>query len=57
MKNGVDFSLKLTNTLESLNKTNWLPDSEEMVYTSGRALHPISINLAEKLQKDFLAET
>lgn len=52
-KNGVDFSLKLTNTLESLNKTKWLPDSEKMVYTSGRALHPISINLAEKLQKDF----
>ncbi len=52
-KNGVEFSLKLTNTLESLNKTNWLPNSEKMVYTSGRALHPISINLAEKLQKDF----
>ena len=51
--NGVKFSLKLTNTLESLNKTNWLPNSEKMVYTSGRALHPISINLAEKLQKDF----
>ncbi len=52
-RTGVKFSLKLTNTLESLNKTNWLPNSEKMVYTSGRALHPISINLAEKLQKDF----
>ncbi|MCJ7554729.1 MAG: putative selenate reductase subunit YgfK [Ignavibacteriaceae bacterium] len=52
-KTGVKFSLKLTNTLESLNKTNWLPNSEKMIYTSGRALHPISINLAQKLQKDF----
>ena len=45
--------MKLTNTLESLNTTHWLPTDEKMVYTSGRALHPISINLASKLQKDF----
>ncbi len=51
--NNVEFGLKLTNTLESLNTTNWLPKKEGMVYTSGRALHPISINLAEKLQSDF----
>lgn len=51
--NKVEFGLKLTNTLESLNSTSWLPHSEKMVYTSGRALHPISINLAEKLQSDF----
>jgi len=50
---GVEFGLKLTNTLESLNSTHWLPGEEKMVYTSGRALHPISINLASKLQKDF----
>jgi putative selenate reductase len=54
--NNVEFGLKLTNTLESLNKTNWLPQKEGMVYTSGRALHPISINLAEKLQSDFKGE-
>ncbi len=52
-ENNVEFGLKLTNTLESLNSTNWLPQKEKMVYTSGRALHPISINVAEKLQSDF----
>ena len=51
--NNVRFGLKLTNTLESLNSTRWLPKDEKMVYTSGRALHPISINLAAKLQSDF----
>lgn len=53
---GVQFGLKLTNTLESLNSTKWLPENERMVYTSGRALHPISINLASKLQSDFNGE-
>ena len=50
---GVDFSVKLTNTLESINTTNWLPEKEKMVYTSGRALHPISVNVAKKLQEYF----
>ena len=53
---GVEFGLKLTNTLESTNSTSWLPEKEKMVYTSGRALHPISIKLAEKLQSDFNGE-
>jgi len=48
-KAGVEFGLKLTNTLESINTTSWLPEKEKMVYTSGRALHPISINFAEKI--------
>ena len=52
-ENGVEFGLKLTNTLETLNRTKALPKSEQMVYMSGRALHPISINLALKLQKEF----
>jgi len=55
-ENNVELGIKLTNTLESLNTTNWLPENENMVYTSGRALHPISINLAEKLQSDFKGE-
>ena len=55
-KSGVEFGLKLTNTLESVNSTNRLPENEKMVYTSGRALHSISINLAEKLQADFNGE-
>ena len=55
-ENGVKFGLKLTNTLESLNSTHWLPEKEKMVYTSGRALHPLTINLARKLQNDFNGE-
>jgi putative selenate reductase len=51
--NGVEFGLKLSNTLESLNSTNWLPEKEKMVYASGRALHPLTINLARNLQNDF----
>ena len=52
-ENNVQFGLKLTNTLESSNSTNWLPEKEKMVYTSGRALHPLTINLAKKLQNNF----
>ena len=50
---GVEFGLKLTNTLEVENIGRGLPDSEKMLYLSGRALHPISIHLAAKLQRDF----
>ncbi len=50
---GVEFSLKLTNTLETVNRNTGLPGNEKMVYMSGRALHPISINLARRLQKEF----
>jgi putative selenate reductase len=49
----VFFGLKLTNTLESRNNKNVFPSSEEMMYMSGRALHPISVNLARKLQNEF----
>lgn len=52
-KNNVEFGLKLTNTLESKNRTDELPATEDMVYMSGRALHPISINLAAKLRNEF----
>jgi putative selenate reductase len=50
---GVEFNLKLTNTLETANQDQNLPDNENMVYMSGRALHPISINLARRLQAEF----
>lgn len=49
----VDFGLKLTNTLEVQNHRDVFPENETMMYLSGRALHPISINLAAKLQSDF----
>lgn len=50
---GVAFGVKLTNTLESLNGKQNLPKSEKMLYMSGKALHPISIALAARLQKHF----
>jgi putative selenate reductase len=52
-ESGVQFNLKLTNTLETTNRDQNLPDNEKMVYMSGRALHPISINLARRLQEEF----
>ncbi|NQV16065.1 FAD-dependent oxidoreductase, partial [bacterium] len=50
---GVEFGLKLTNTLEVENHRPVFPEQESMMYLSGRALHPISINLAAKLQQEF----
>ncbi|MFH1852471.1 MAG: putative selenate reductase subunit YgfK [Candidatus Neomarinimicrobiota bacterium] len=52
-KAGVEFGLKLTNTLEVLNQKELFPGSEEQAYLSGRALHPLSVNLAAKLQTEF----
>ncbi len=51
--NNVHFGLKLTNTLESINHKSVFPENEKMMYMSGRALHPIAINLTNKLQKEF----
>ncbi|HHD56089.1 MAG TPA: putative selenate reductase subunit YgfK [Desulfobulbaceae bacterium] len=50
---GVEFNIKLTNTLETTNIDQKLPKTEAMCYMSGRALHPISINLAARLQEEF----
>ncbi len=52
----LQFGLKLTNTLESVNHKSVFPAKEEMMYMSGRALHPISVHLAKKLQEDFNVE-
>ncbi len=52
-RSGVVFNIKLTNTLETANQEQNLPKNEKMVYLSGRALHPISINLAARLQAEF----
>ncbi len=49
----LQFSVKLTNTLESINNKNVFPEKEKMMYMSGRALHPISIRVARKLQNDL----
>jgi len=50
---GLTFGIKLTNTLESLNKKDVFQPETGMVYMSGRALHPIAINVAAKLQNRF----
>lgn len=50
---GVEFGLKLTNTLESRNEVNRLPENEKMVYMSGRPLHVIATHLAARLQQEF----
>jgi putative selenate reductase len=50
---GLRFGVKLTNTLESINNKEVFGADEKMMYMSGRALHPISIKVAQKLQNDF----
>jgi putative selenate reductase len=52
-QNNVFFGIKLTNTLECKNHKNIFNEKEKMMYMSGRALHPISISLASKLQTEF----
>jgi putative selenate reductase len=49
--NGRGFGVKLTNTLGSVNDQGQLPGEE--MYMSGRALMPISINVAAKLSEEF----
>ena len=46
------FGLKLSNTLEV---DNWRTvfDRDEMMYLSGRALHPVTTNLASKISEEF----
>lgn len=50
---GRDFRVKLTNTLETTNTGHTLPSCESNVYMSGRALHPLAIELAKRLQMSF----
>lgn len=50
-EHSIKFGVKLTNTLGVNNNKNLLPGSE--MYMSGRALFPLSINLASKLTEEF----
>lgn len=52
----VNFGAKTTNTLESMNLRKVLPEKEEMNYMSGRALHPITVNVAKKINEQFNGE-
>ncbi len=54
--NNLHFGLKLTNTLESINNKKIFGKGVEMMYMSGRALHPISVQVAKKLQQEFNGE-
>ncbi len=50
-KEGVEFGVKLTNTLGSVNDQKVLPGGE--MYMSGRALLPLSATLAASLSREF----
>jgi putative selenate reductase len=50
-KQKLNFGVKLTNTLGSVNNKGALPGEE--MYMSGRALFPISIQVALKLSREF----
>ena len=53
-KENLKFGVKLTNTLGSVNNKGVLPGDE--MYMSGRALFPLSINLAAKISRKFKGE-
>lgn len=53
-KENLQFGVKLTNTLGSVNNKGVLPGDE--MYMSGRALFPLSINLAAKISGRFYGE-
>ncbi|MBN1648857.1 MAG: putative selenate reductase subunit YgfK [Spirochaetales bacterium] len=53
---GVSFAVKLSNTLETKNKRSVLNKSGKTVYMSGRALHPVTIETALLLQREFRGE-
>lgn len=50
-ESGVEFGVKLSNTLPVVNDIGTLPTDE--MYMSGRALYPLTVNLALKLSEEF----
>lgn len=50
-KTNLEFGMKLSNTLAVINDQGMLPTDE--MYMSGRALYPLTINLASKLSNEF----
>lgn len=54
--NNLQFSLKLTNTLESLNHKDVFPRDTDTMYNSGKSIHPVSVALASKLQQEYNGE-
>ncbi len=56
MESGLEFGVKLSNTLEVENRRQVFSADEKMMYLSGRPLHAITVNLAHKLARDFDGE-
>ncbi|MDH3490717.1 MAG: putative selenate reductase subunit YgfK [Gammaproteobacteria bacterium] len=50
---GLQFGVKLSNTLEVENVRPVFDSTEEMSYLSGRPLHAITVNLARRLAQEF----
>jgi putative selenate reductase len=50
---GLQFGVKLSNTLEVENHRDAFSAKEKMMYMSGRALHAVTVNLAAKLAEEF----
>ena len=50
---GLEFGVKLSNTLEVENLRTVFDPAEKMMYLSGRPLHAITVNLASKLNDEF----
>ena len=50
---GLEFGVKLSNTLEVENRREVFSADEKMMYLSGRPLHAITVNLAAVLADEF----
>jgi len=50
---GLDFGVKLSNTLEVENRREVFSPDEKMMYLSGRPLHAVTVNLAATLADEF----
>ena len=50
---GLEFGVKLSNTLEVENRREVFSPNEKMMYLSGRPLHAITVSLAAKLADEF----
>ena len=55
-QSGLEFGVKLSNTLEVENVRNVFDAAERMSYLSGRPLHAITVNLARDLAEEFSGE-
>ena len=50
---GLEFGVKLSNTLEVENRRDVFSPDEKMMYLSGRPLHAVTVNLAATLADEF----